>query len=328
MRWLLEANKIGAPVPRWVQEFPMVGARMADWWREHLGEPGSLGEWVQLLSGQHIGNIYRLALATTGNLLQLALTLLFMLITLFFFYKDGTRFGAQLDVVGERTLPERWQRFSRVVPATVSSTVTGMGLIALGEGLVLGVAYWVAGVPSPVLLGVVTGFMALVPGGAPLSFTLVSLYLVGAGHLAAGVGLFLWGSVELFIVDKTLRPHLVGGPVKLPFLPTFFGLVGGVKTMGLRRPVRRPGADGAAGGDLARVGAEHPRRAGAQFCTSRTGAPARAERCSQSNTESTVTVAMRPAMRSPSGWSSKATLALAMRPPRRCRVSTRSTLGV
>ena len=232
VQWLLKANRVGAVVPRWVQEFPMVGQRMAQWWVEHLGAPGALGEWVELLSGQHIGNIYRLALATTGNLLQLALTLLFMLITLFFIYKDGARLAAQLDVVGERTLPQRWQRFSRVVPATVSSTVTGMGLIALGEGLVLGVAYWVAGVPSPVLLGVVTGFMALIPGGAPLSFTLVSLYLVGAGHLAAGVGLFLWGSVELFIVDKTLRPHLVGGPVKLPFLPTFFGLVGGVKTMG------------------------------------------------------------------------------------------------
>ncbi|MCY1556695.1 AI-2E family transporter [compost metagenome] len=75
--------------------------------------------------------------------------------------------------------------------------------------------------------------MAMVPGGAPLSFTLVSLYLVGSGHATAGLLLFAWGSVELFIVDKTLRPRLVGGPVKLPFLPTFFGLVGGVKTMGL-----------------------------------------------------------------------------------------------
>ena len=56
---------------------------------------------------------------------------------------------------------------------------------------------------------------------------------MGSGHLWAGVGLFAWGSIELFIVDKTLRPRLVGGPVKLPFLPTFFGLVGGVKTMGL-----------------------------------------------------------------------------------------------
>ena len=86
--------------------------------------------------------------------------------------------------------------------------------------------------PSPVTLGVLTGVMALIPGGAPLSFTLVSIYLVASGSPAYGLALFVWGSVELFIVDKTIRPKLVGGPIKLPFLPTFFGLVGGVKTMG------------------------------------------------------------------------------------------------
>lgn len=108
----------------------------------------------------------------------------------------------------------------------------GMTLIAIGEGIVLGLAYWFAGVPSPVTLGVITGFMALVPGGAPLSFTLVSIYLAASGSPIAGLALFAWGSTELFIVDKTLRPRLVGGPIQLPFLPTFFGLVGGVKTMG------------------------------------------------------------------------------------------------
>jgi predicted PurR-regulated permease PerM len=71
-----------------------------------------------------------------------------------------------------------------------------------------------------------------VPGGAPLSVTLASTYLVASGSPIAGVGLLAWGATELFIVDKTLRPKLVGGPIKLPFLPTFFGLVGGVKTMG------------------------------------------------------------------------------------------------
>ncbi len=107
-----------------------------------------------------------------------------------------------------------------------------MTLIAIGEGIILGIAYWIAGVPSHVTLGVLTGIMALIPGGAPLSFTLVSIYLVASGSLFAGVALFVWGSVELFIVDKTIRPRLVGGPIKLPFLPTFFGLVGGVKTLG------------------------------------------------------------------------------------------------
>ena len=161
------------------------------------------------------------------------LTLLFMLITLFFLYRDGEKLAMQLDTVGEQILPTRWNRFSRVVPATVSATVVGMTLVAIGEGIVLGIAYWIAGVPSAVAFGVITGFMALIPGGAPLAFTLISLYLVGTGDLLAGIGLFVWGSVELFIVDKTIRPTLIGGPVKLPFLPTFFGLIGGVKTMGV-----------------------------------------------------------------------------------------------
>ena len=90
-------------------------------------------------------------LAAAGNLAGLLLLVLFMLITLFFVYKDGAHIAGQLNRVGEHLLPERWQRFSRVVPATVSATVTGMGLIAIGEGVVLGVAYWIAGVPSPVL---------------------------------------------------------------------------------------------------------------------------------------------------------------------------------
>lgn len=231
--WLLEANRTGAPVPEWIRALPVVGDRLAEYWSSYLSEPHALGQWIEVLSGQHLGNIYRTLLTVTGDLFRLALTTVFMLITLFFVYKDGARIAGQLDIVGERLLPRRWQRFSRVVPATVSATVTGMGLIALGEGVVLGVAYWIAGVPSPVLLGVITGLMALIPGGAPLCFTLVSIYLGGSGEIAAGLGLFAWGTIELFIVDKTLRPRLVGGPVKLPFLPTFFGLVGGVQTMGL-----------------------------------------------------------------------------------------------
>lgn len=231
--WLLAANRDGMPVPDWIPALPGIGPRIAEYWQLYLGEPHALGAMIEVVSGEHIGNIYRMILTATGDAFHLLLSLLFMVITLFFIYKDGSVILSQLDIVGERILPTRWQRFSRVVPATINSTVTGMGLIALGEGVVLGIAYWVAGVPSPALLGAITGFMALIPGGAPLSFTLVSLYLFGSGNTVAAIALFLWGSIELFIVDKTLRPRLVGGPVKLPFLPTFFGLVGGVKTMGI-----------------------------------------------------------------------------------------------
>ena len=97
----------------------------------------------------------------------------------------------------------------------------------------LGIAYGIAGAPAPVLLGVVTGYMALIPGGAPLSFTLVSLLLLGQGHAGAALGLFCWGAFELFLVDKFVRPKLIGRRVELPFLAVLFGLLGGVSTMGV-----------------------------------------------------------------------------------------------
>ncbi|MGF6172908.1 putative PurR-regulated permease PerM [Ensifer sp. 4252] len=230
--WAVETNANGAGVPVWLTTIPVAGAWLGEQWVKYVGHPGALGELVQLVSGSNIGNIYRGVLVIGASAFHAFLTLLFMLITLFFVYRDGHSFSKQLDHLGERIFPMRWERLSRVVPLTISSTVTGMGIIAIGEGIVLGVAYWLAGVPSPVTLGIITGLMALIPGGAPLCFTLVSVYLVASGSPVHGIALFAWGTTELFIVDKTLRPRLVGGPIKLPFLPTFFGLVGGVKTMG------------------------------------------------------------------------------------------------
>ncbi|WP_246591129.1 AI-2E family transporter [Aminobacter anthyllidis] len=231
--WAVETNRHGAATPGWITNLPVAGEWLNEQWTRNVGHPGAIGELIQLVSGANIGSIYRGVLAFGGSAFGILLTLLFMLIALFFTYRDGESFVAQLDRLGERILPMRWERISRVVPKTISATVMGMTVIAIGEGVVLGVAYWVAGVPSPVTLGVITGFMALIPGGAPLCFTLVSIYLVASGSPVAGAVLFTWGATELFIVDKTLRPKLVGGPIKLPFLPTFFGLIGGVKTMGL-----------------------------------------------------------------------------------------------
>ena len=233
LNWALEVNLTGAPTPGWMLRIPQIGEWLDDQWQTFIGKPGAIGHLTQAVSGSNIASFYRGVVTAGAMTVHMALTTLFTLITLFVLYRDGEKIVEQIDRVGQRILPERWNRLSRVVPATISSTLTGMTLIALGEGVILGVAYWIAGVPSPVAFGVITGFMALVPGGAPLSFTLISIYLVASGSTMAGIGLFMWGAIELFVVDKTIRPMLVGGPVKLPFLPTFFGLIGGVKTMGI-----------------------------------------------------------------------------------------------
>jgi predicted PurR-regulated permease PerM len=62
---------------------------------------------------------------------------------------------------------------------------------------------------------------------------MVSLLLLGQGHSGAALGLFSWGAAELFMVDKFIRPKLIGQRVNLPFLAVLFGLLGGVSTLGV-----------------------------------------------------------------------------------------------
>lgn len=232
LNWAVETNTNGAPAPEWIETLPFGGDWLVEKWDAYIGQPGMLGDLTQKMGGVNIGTLYKNVIATSGSIFKMILALIFMMITLFFLYRDAPKLIAQFDRVGEYFFPGRWTRYSRIIPVAINSTVLGMGLIAVAEGIILGLAYWLAGVPSPVILGIITGFMALIPGGAPLCFSLVSLYLIADGDSFSGTALFVWGCVELFIVDKFVRPRLVGGPMHLPFLPTFFGLIGGVKTMG------------------------------------------------------------------------------------------------
>jgi predicted PurR-regulated permease PerM len=132
-----------------------------------------------------------------------------------------------------RMSAEYYPVLRRLLPLSVRGTALGLCSVALLEGIVLGTAYMLAGAPAPALLGVMTGYMALIPGGAPLSFTVVSLFLLGQGNPGAALGLFCWGCFELFLVDKFVRPKLIGHRVDLPFLAVLFGLLGGVSTIGV-----------------------------------------------------------------------------------------------
>src|SRR5690606_5031267 len=123
--WAVETNRRGAPTPHWIASLQGIGAGLNQQWTEQLGHPGGIGELIQLVSGANIRSIYHTALVAGGSAFSLLLTLLFMLIALFFAYRDGEAFAGQVDRLGERILPTRWERMSRVVPATISSTVTG-----------------------------------------------------------------------------------------------------------------------------------------------------------------------------------------------------------
>jgi predicted PurR-regulated permease PerM len=113
-------------------------------------------------------------------------------------------------------------------------TVNGTVLVAFAEGLLIGIAYVLAGVPSPVLFTLLTIAFAMVPFGAWVAFSVASLVLlISGGNLWPALAVFGWGAAVMLTGDHFVWPTLVGNAARLPFLVALIGIFGGLQVFGL-----------------------------------------------------------------------------------------------
>ena len=106
-------------------------------------------------------------------------------------------------------------------------------IVAMVQGLLAGLAYWVLGVPFAILLGVATAFAALLPiGGSTLISIPASIYLFLKGNYLYGVILLGWSLGIVGSIDNLLKPILIGSRLRLPTLFLFFSLLGGLSLFG------------------------------------------------------------------------------------------------
>lgn len=230
IHWIEEAQAHGAPPPDWVATLPLVGPEAANWWSETLAAPHAGATFMHRLSeGGLIGLGREFGSALARRLVLFAFTLL----TLFFLFRDGPALAIQARHVADRLFGAGAERLGLQAVASVRGTVAGLVLVGLGEGVLLGIAYAVAGVPHAVLLGAFTAIAAMIPFGAPLVFGIAALLLLVAGKIAGAIAIVVFGMLVLLIADHLIRPALIGGATQLPFLWVLLGILGGVEAFGL-----------------------------------------------------------------------------------------------
>jgi predicted PurR-regulated permease PerM len=220
----------GIPAPDWMEHLPRIGPAVAEWWRSHLADPGQAQELLGRIDSESALGAGR---RFTASLLHRAVTFGFTVLALFFLYRDGGALATQALALGRSAFGPPGERYLRHIVDAIRATVNGLTLVGLGEGLLLGIAYWVAGLSHPALLGLVTGVTAMVPFAAPVVYGAASLVLLATGEPGAALALFVFGSVVLFVADHFVRPALIGGAVRLPFLWVLLGILGGIETIGL-----------------------------------------------------------------------------------------------
>jgi predicted PurR-regulated permease PerM len=228
--WLAHAQTSGVVPPGWLGTAPVFGPRALAWWNEHLLRPGTLSNG---LTESTLGTAAQWALATGSQVASRSLLLLVGLMALFFLLRDGEALGAQVAQFAEHQLGPFGPRFLEQLVLAVRATVVGTIAVAIGEGLVIGTGYVVAGVPHALLLALLTMTFAMLPFGAWIVFSLASAILLVNGEPVSAALLFGYGAAVMVIGDNLVTPYIVGARVRLPFLLAFIGAFGGLAAFGL-----------------------------------------------------------------------------------------------
>ena len=227
---LNEAQKNGLPAPVWLGRLPFAGEWAAAWWNNNLANPGATADFLlQINSGITVewARIFGKQLA--HRLVTLAVTLT----TLYFLYRDGSKLALEFVGAVRRFVGENGERYSAHMVSAIRATVNGLVLVGLAEGVLLAIGYKLAGLEHAALLGTLTGLFAMIPFAAPVVFGGASLVLLAQGNVMAAALLFSFGALVLFVADHFVRPALISGAARLPFLWVLLGILGGLETLGL-----------------------------------------------------------------------------------------------
>ena len=167
-----------------------------------------------------------------GGLTTVVITVFMMALFLYFLLRFGRDWIEQLGALTPLH-PRARARILRTVHDSVVANVNGVAAAALGQGLCLILGFWIAGVRSPVLWGVVGGLASIIPLlGAPLVWVPVVIAFLVMGSYGKALLLGLWCSLVVGSVDNLLRPIVVGAREKQNPVLIALAAIGGTYAFG------------------------------------------------------------------------------------------------
>jgi predicted PurR-regulated permease PerM len=230
LEWLAKAQQTGVSPPAWLDDFPLVGGKLAHLWQTHAGTPEAARS---LFSGLDAGSLFSLTGVIGAQVARGSMLIFVTLLALYALLRHGERLGSHSTALAAHLLGGFGSRFTDRLISAVRGTVAGTVLVAFGEGALIGLGYVAAGVPRAFLFAILTIAFAMLPFGAWVVFTVAAGVLIAQGAVLAAAILFAFSVVVMMVGDNFVQPALVGNSVRLPFLLAFVGTFGGLETLGL-----------------------------------------------------------------------------------------------
>jgi predicted PurR-regulated permease PerM len=173
------------------------------------------------------------ALSIIGTATRRVLSLLFAFVGLYYLLvRPGEAWHAVAPLIPFS--PERTEALHARFVAVTWSTVVGTGLNAVVQGILVGGAFAVAGVPNATFWGAVTAVLSVLPlVGSGLVWGPAAASLALTGHVAAAIAIAIWGFLVVANVDNFLRPMVYRRFASMHPMATLVGAVIGVEYFGI-----------------------------------------------------------------------------------------------
>ncbi|MEO8335768.1 MAG: AI-2E family transporter [bacterium] len=183
---------------------------------------GSIVSW---LSGQFF--------AFVGSATSAALNLVIAFFGLYYMLRSGPEVWHTVRgyiPFSPHTSETLRQRFFSVTEATLLGTV----LVAVMQGAIVGVGFWLVDLPSPLFWGTVTAFASILPVlGSALVWLPGVIVLALESRYGAAAGLAAIGGLVASNIDNLIRPLVYRRVSDIHPMVTLIGAFAGVKYFGL-----------------------------------------------------------------------------------------------
>jgi predicted PurR-regulated permease PerM len=194
---------------------------------------------VQEMAASATRMVATYAVGVGQDALWVTVMFLLMLYLLFFFFRDGDRIVARTARViplGEERRIRLLLKFTEVVRATVKGNL----IVAVAQGGLLTLLFWIVGIQTAVFWGVVTAVLSLLPAvGASFVWVPAAIIMSATGPFWLGAVVFL-GGLGITAAENVLRPIVIGLDTKMPDYLILVSTLGGIMVFGLAGFVAGP----------------------------------------------------------------------------------------
>ena len=221
-------NGLGPP-PSWISSIPYAGDRLAGEWQAlSAGGPEAFAEAAR----PYVRSVASTIAAVTGGFGGIFVHFLLTVILSGVLYATGETAAKGVTAFARSIAAERGAQAVVLAGQSVQGVALGVVVTALVQTALVGLGFFVCGVPHPGLLTAIVFVLCIAQLGPFPVLIPAIIWMYGNASAGWATALLVWG-IPTGIMDNFLRPILISRGVELPLLLIIGGVIGGLVAFGV-----------------------------------------------------------------------------------------------